>query len=243
MFTIMVAIGALVFVWLLHIELHDSQSIAKEEAFILPKVVYSALIAIIVAALADSLFKIKENNGLVFSGITFYGGLLGAISAIFIQLYFSKMKTQYNTEQWFNILTRPFIAFHICGRIGCFLGGCCYGKVTNGFLGVYFPDNARDNIFHNGNKCYPTQLFEAFAMMIILVAVSRCKNRFKTYIVLYAFSRFIIEFFRGDNRGDLFYVLSPAQVISLAIMLIACITKAIKQNSKTPCASAKHRKK
>ena len=64
---------------------------------------------------------------------------------------------------------------------------------------------------HYGQKCYPTQLFEVFALLVILITVYRTKSKFKAYLFLYAVSRFIIEYFRGDDRGDLFGALEETR--------------------------------
>ena len=102
--------------------------------------------------------------------------------------------------------------FHFFGRIGCFLGGCCYGKVTTFKLGVAFPDNVKENIFHYGSKRYPTQLFEAIILLIILVTILFVKkNKFKLYLILYSIARFFLEFLRGDDRGSVLINISPAQ--------------------------------
>ena len=128
------------------------------------------------AALTDSLFKVFDNKSFVLSGITFYGGLFVACTGMRFTLRFDKSKTRYNKKQWFDILTMPLISFHISGRIGCFFAGCCYGRTTCSILGASFPDNALDGIYHYGQKCYPTQLFEVAALAIIFVFVWNRRN-------------------------------------------------------------------
>jgi len=182
------------------------------------------LIALISAGFFDSLFKINENDGLKFSGITFYGGLLGGALSMLVMLWAGRKQTSHCIGEWFNIMTQPLIILHIFGRIGCFFAGCCYGKVTESVLGVRFPDIETANIFHHGEKCYPTQLIEAFALIIILIVVNYRQNKFFNYLAMYAVLRFIIEFFRGDLRGEIFGCLSPAQVISIIILLVLCGT-------------------
>ena len=57
---------------------------------------------------------------------------------------------------------------------------------------------------------HPTQLYEAGAELLILVflLVTERKGRpfpgrtFWVYMLLYAISRFIIEFYRADERGS-----------------------------------------
>ncbi len=225
-FSIMIVIATLSMFAVLHIILRKSQNREKEEVYIFPKVVFSGVIAYVSSALFDALFKIPENNGFIIRGITFYGGLIGAIIGMYILLYTSKGKTEYSIKQWYEILTLPLITFHIFGRIGCFLGGCCYGKTTDSVFGMYFPDNIENGVFHNGLKCYPTQLFEVVVLILIFILVLYSDKKFLTYLIGYATARFFIEFFRGDDRGFFIIGLSPAQVISVTI-LIVCIVSGI----------------
>ncbi len=89
------------------------------------------------------------------------------------------------------------------GRLGCFAAGCCYGRVTTSWLGVYLPD-------HDGVWAvrYPTQLLSAAANLLIfglLLAVERRRARAgdgvlaALYLGLYCLERFINEALRADT--------------------------------------------
>ncbi len=217
-FSLCATIGILAMFILVIISLKKFPNHTDEENYILPKLVFSGLMGYFSAGLFDSLVKYSIYGKLKLTGITFYGGLIGSIICLFILLKITTTKTQISIQKWFDLLTIPFIIFHIFGRIGCFFGGCCYGKVTKGFLGVAFPDNIEQNIHHNGLKRYPTQLFEVCALLIILLLLIKRKNKFKNYIIMYSVLRFIIEFFRGDTRGSVYLILSPSQLISLLLL-------------------------
>ncbi len=219
-FTLMICVGILGFIAVLIRLLKNSDKPLAERDFILPKIVLSGLVGFLSAGLFDATAKIPYNNSFKPAGISFYGGLIGSIIAMFFCIYCNKNKTQYSVCEWFNILSQPMIVFHIFGRIGCFLGGCCYGKVTTGPLGVYFPDVPSHNIFHNAQKCYPTQIFEVFVLIFILLILQKCKSKFLVYILLYSIGRFFIEYFRGDSRGQYFLGLSPAQIISIVLFVL-----------------------
>ena len=154
-------------------------------------------------------------------GFVFYGGFIGALISLFIFLK-NKNISFVKTTDFFA----PALALgHAIGRIGCFLAGCCYGKPTNGPLGVVF--NNPDSLVPHHLKhthLYPTQLFEVFAnfvLFLILVKIYKGqKKEGKTslvYIMGYALIRFIIEFFRGDDRGWTLLGLYPSQVIALIL--------------------------
>ena len=220
-FPLCVALGILFMFWVLHLILKKSVEPKKEESFIFPKIVICLTVAFLFAALFDAFFKFLKYGQFKIKGITFYGGLFGAILSLYIQLKIAKKRefSQYSISEWFDILTLSVLSFHFWGRIGCFLGGCCYGKITTSIFGVIFPDNPLNNIVHDGVKRYPTQLFEAVALAIIFFIVLFRKKKFQTYLLFYAIVRFLLEFFRGDDRGTFTY-LSPAQIISIIILLI-----------------------
>jgi phosphatidylglycerol:prolipoprotein diacylglycerol transferase len=74
----------------------------------------------------------------------------------FILIYQFWVKKFYPNNSLLDLLpiAPPCITVaHGFGRIGCFLAGCCYGKVTDSIFGVTFPGMT--------HAVYPTQLFEA----------------------------------------------------------------------------------
>lgn len=218
-YTIMIVLGVLLMFSVLHLALKKSVDRRAEESFIFPRIVIAGVSGLIFSAFFDSLFKIRENGKFLLSGITFYGGLIGAAAAIYLLIKMSRHFTEYSVKEWFDILTMPFIIFHFSGRIGCFLGGCCYGRVTESFVGMIFPDNVDQGIVHQGVKRYPTQLFEAVSLLLILCIVLCVREKFITYLLTYAIFRFFIEFYRGDDRGYIIKIISPAQLISIIIVL------------------------
>lgn len=156
-------------------------------------------------------------------GFVFYGGFIGGVLAL---LLFVKNKnlSLIKTTDFFA----PALALgHAIGRVGCFFAGCCYGKETTSFLGVVFDKPESLVPYHlQHSHLYPTQLFEAFANFILfLILVKIYKKQGKagitslTYIMLYALIRFVIEFFRGDDRGSSLLGLYPSQIIALVLFL------------------------
>jgi phosphatidylglycerol:prolipoprotein diacylglycerol transferase len=86
------------------------------------------------------------------------------------------------------------------GRIGCFVGGCCYGTPTTLPWGVVFRQI-------DGQPRHPVQLYEtafhAVAAGIMAVALRRqlCRGQLiKIYIIAYAGWRFLTEFIRPEVR-------------------------------------------
>jgi len=127
----------------------------------------------------------------------------------------------------------PGIALgHVIGRLGCLLAGCCYGKQTTVAWAITFTspvaqDNAGTPL---GVPLHPTQLYEAGAEALILALLLSTERKgryfagrtFWLYMLLYAISRFIIEFFRGDERGAV-GMFSTSQFISILLAPLAVV--------------------
>ena len=79
---------------------------------------------------------------------------------------------------------------------------------------------------------HPTQLYSSAANFIIFIALhfmlkASLKHNWKkgliaaSYLGSYSIARFTVEIFRGDERGNFIFAMSPSQVISLSGALIA----------------------
>src|SRR5690606_24534903 len=131
-----------------------------------------------------------------------------------------------NPWKAFDVMMPALCIAHMFGRFGCFSAGCCYGLPTDGPFGVKFgPESLVDQIYH-GVAIHPTQLYEAFALLLIFCGLVFLRGRklFSgqvglTYIMVYSVVRSIIETFRGDIiRGFVIEDwLSTSQFISLLL--------------------------
>jgi len=170
----------------------------------------------------------RELFTLVRSGGVFYGGL---ILAVVVALWYIR---RLKLPLWTTCdVFAPGIALgHVVGRFGCLFAGCCYGKPTTKPWGITFTDPfAAANVGTPlGVPLHPTQLYEAGAELIILgiLLMTERKGRpfagrtFWLYMLLYAISRFIIEFFRGDERGSV-GIFSTSQFISILLAPLAIV--------------------
>jgi phosphatidylglycerol:prolipoprotein diacylglycerol transferase len=160
------------------------------------------------------------------SGGVFYGGLLLAVAVAFWYIHKHRMPFWTTCDVF-----APAIALgHVTGRIGCFAAGCCYGKPTSLPWAVTFtnPVAAANVGTPLGIPLHPTQLYEAGAELLILGVLLATERRgrpfagrtFWGYMLLYAVSRFVIEFYRGDPRGVILGI-STSQFISLILAPLA----------------------
>jgi len=123
-------------------------------------------------------------------------------------------------------LVAPYIALgQAVGRLGCFLNGCCYGKITSANIGVTFP---QDNYTRIPVQIYSMVLL-VFIWLILLGIRSKKKSQGSViiaYIVTYSFYRFFVEFLRGDNPG-IVYGFTLSQVISMAMLIAGVLVYVI----------------
>jgi phosphatidylglycerol:prolipoprotein diacylglycerol transferase len=170
----------------------------------------------------------RELLTLARSGGVFYGGLILAVTVAL--LYIRKVGLPFWTT---TDVFAPGIALgHVVGRFGCLFAGCCYGRPTTLPWGITFTDPfAAANVGTPlGVPLHPTQLYEAGAELLILIVLLTTEKKgrsfagrtFWLYMLLYAISRFIIEFFRGDERGAV-GMFSTSQFISLVLAPLAIV--------------------
>src|SRR5438477_5171274 len=181
----------------------------------------------------------RELLSLARSGGVFYGGL---IVAVIVALWYIR---RVGLPLWTTCdVFAPGIALgHVVGRFGCLFAGCCYGKPTTKPWGITFTDTfAAMNVGTPlGVPLHPTQLYEAGAELLILVFLLATERKgrpyagrtFWGYILLYAISRFIIEFYRGDERG-MVGIFSTSQFISLLLAPLAIVMLIYLARKRTP---------
>jgi len=165
-------------------------------------------------------------------GLVFYGGFLAAIP---IAIFFCR-RHRVPLLKLADVVIPSLALGHAIGRLGCLAYGCCYGKYWPG--GICFPAEspAYMDHLHRGwiafvdkfsIPVFPTQLVESFAnilifsiLLLLFFRKSYDGQVLFRYLLLYPPARFVIEFFRGDNRGSLWLELSHSQWISVIIFFV-----------------------
>lgn len=163
-----------------------------------------------------------QNLGAVFGGSVFYGGLLGGLAVGYIYCRIKKIRFMKYADP-----TAMFIPlFHVFGRSGCFLSGCCFGCESSvGFVYKYSIIEMANNV-----RRFPVQLAEAFGNLVIFCVIFRLfrKGLFKErllylYFISYSVMRFTLEFFRGDSYRGFLFGLSTSQIISVVLFIVGII--------------------
>lgn len=209
---------------------------AKLQNLILIGAVVAVVIGYLSAVLWQAVYnaietgKFELNSG---TGATFYGGLIGgAVCMLLIYFIGGKLLFKNTNEhlQWFstfaNIAGICIPLAHGFGRIGCLMAGCCHGAETNSWIGMsQYIEIAQGQ--YAWRKVVPVQLFEAIFLFLLAAALIWMFWKGKgfelpIYFAGYGIWRFVIEYFRADDRGATFIsFLSPSQLTAVVMILIA----------------------
>jgi len=153
-------------------------------------------------------------------GFVFYGSFITIIPFLIWYL----RKHQIPVLPMLDILAFTTLIVHSIGRLGCFFGGCCYGKPTDSAVGMVFPKTG-------GVHVHPSQLYEIIALLIIMAILLYIKKKqkfqgqiFLLYVIFYAIARSVLELFRGDHRGFVIDgILSHSQFIGIILILLSLL--------------------
>jgi phosphatidylglycerol:prolipoprotein diacylglycerol transferase len=140
------------------------------------------------------------------SGMSYHGGMIGVLLASLIFCY----KNRINFWHFSDLFIPAIPLGYTFGRIGNFINGELYGRVTTVPWGMYFPLDPTHQLRH------PSQLYEAFfegVFLFIILWPLRKKNLFEgfllsLYLIGYGLARFFIEFFREPD-SQLGFIIGP----------------------------------
>lgn len=170
----------------------------------------------------EIILPFEFSGGIRFTGITgmsYHGGLIGVVVATVIFV-------RQNRLDFFGMadLIVPCIPLgYTFGRVGNFINGELFGRVTTHPIGMFFP-------FAPGpGRRHPSQLYEAFFEGIVLfIVLWTVKKRVTTrgamlalYFMGYGLVRFFIEYARQPDAhlGFIFLSFSMGQLLCLAMIL------------------------
>jgi phosphatidylglycerol---prolipoprotein diacylglyceryl transferase len=158
------------------------------------------------------------------AGMSYHGGLVGAAIAI---LTFLKVK-KVDVLEWADMLVAGIPLGYMFGRLGNFINGELYGRITKVGWGMVFPgaetfngsdpwvkDFASAAGLPTGSGAvnlprHPSQLYEAFfegfVLWLVLWFIVRKRRPYKgftlaCYVLGYGVIRFLIEYTRQPDKG------------------------------------------
>lgn len=162
-------------------------------------------------------FQSGEYVGLF--GMSYHGALIGIVigSCIFLK------KKNINFLDWTDFVIPAAALGYFFGRIGNFLNGELYGRITNSPMGMYFSMDPK-------HLRHPSQLYEALLEGILLsVILWKMRDRkmrrgilFATYLVGYGLLRMFIEQYRQPDVQLGFFgnFFTMGQILSFVMVLV-----------------------
>jgi len=158
-------------------------------------------------------------------GLVFFGGFI--FSMFFCFFYVKKYKIDF--LKTVDILAPCIAIAHAFGRLGCFSAGCCYGKACDLPWAVTFTHP--QTLALQNTPLHPVQIYSAFMNLFIFIVLMYYRRSNKIdgmisvlYLFMYGIGRFLVEFFRGDDRGTfVFNAFSPAQFIGIMLIILSFI--------------------
>ena len=157
-------------------------------------------------------------------GLSFHGGFLGAIIATFL---FSKRKN-IGFYDLADITVLPVALGLALGRIGNFMNGELYGRITDTSWCIDYSKNQYIGDAPSGCR-HPSQIYESLKNLVIFSALWVIKDKklpkgfmFWSFVALYGLFRTIIEFFRQPDEqiGFISNYLTMGQLLSIPLLLI-----------------------
>ena len=184
---------------------------------------------------------VQDPFGMLFSraGLVWYGGFIGGSIGVILAIRRRKESVAVMAD-----VVAPALALgYAVGRVGCFLVGDDYGRPTESWVGIAFPNGSPPSTAGNLRRMFgvsipesipdtavlavhPTQLYEIGLSLLIFALLWRLRREpwkagrlFSLWLALAGLERLIIEFFRAkDDR--FFGFLTLAQLISIGLIVL-----------------------
>ena len=208
---------------LIHLAKRKELSITKDDIadlllyIIIGTVLGARLFYILVYNLPFYLSNPFEMLSVWHGGLSFHGGLIGAVIAELI--YCRRKKIGFYDIA--DIIVMPLALGLALGRIANFINGELYGRITDLPWAVKFPD--AEGFRH------PSQIYESFKNLIIFLALWAVKDKklpkgliFWLFVAMYSALRFIVEFTRepDEQLGFIISFLTMGQILSIIMFAI-----------------------
>ena len=138
LYGVMIAVGMIIAVFLV---LRLARRVGIKDEAVIDIVFYSVIAGMIGARILYIIVNFEDfmNHPLFYifnrQGFVLWGAILGASPVV----YYMVKKKGLALNISLDLAAVGLILAQAFGRIGCFFSGCCFGKVTNSFLGIRFP--------------------------------------------------------------------------------------------------------
>ncbi len=239
-FGVMMALSFLTGFWIVRLELLRKGLDEELAGDVLMGAILGGIIgAKVYYVLLNWPLTVQDPVGMLFSraGLVWYGGFIGGAIGVSLAIHRRKAPVPVLAD-----VCAPALALaYAVGRMGCFLVGDDYGRPTDSWVGIAFPNGSPPSTAGNLRRMFgvsipdsvpetavlavhPTQLYEIGMSLLIFAVLWRLRREpwkagrlFALWLALAGLERLIVEFFRAkDDR--FFGVLTLAQLISIGLI-------------------------
>ncbi|HWR00940.1 MAG TPA: prolipoprotein diacylglyceryl transferase [Chlorobaculum sp.] len=165
------------------------------------------------------------------SGMSYHGALVGVVIAMAL----FNTRSSKGFLETFDLFIPALPLGYTFGRLGNFINGELYGRVTDAAVGMYFPQAPGAGLRH------PSQLYEAlFEGIVLFVILWTIRKRSPyagflsgIYLIGYGVFRFFIEFFREPDAqlGFVFLSFSMGQVLCFLMIAAGAVVILVAKRS------------
>lgn len=175
-------------------------------------------------------------------GLSFFGGLMAGLAGLLVSIWKKGMPLRPTLDALVSVVPLG----HAFGRIGCFLNGCCFGKVSDAWIAIRFPRVLGEGgrivgcpvFIHHleqglvtaadkwSESVYPTQLYAVAYNFAIFALLSyllwrrwRAGEIAWLYAIFYGTARYINEIFRVNPPIPQLGGMTIFQVLSFALVI------------------------
>jgi len=157
-------------------------------------------------------------------GLSFHGGLLGAVIGCY--LFCRKKKLEFYGIA--DIVVIPVALGLALGRIGNFTNAELYGRITNVSWCIDYTKNKFVDGLPSGCR-HPSQIYESMKNFVIFAVLWSIKDKklpkgfmFWSFVTLYGLLRTTMEFFRQPDEqiGFIFNYVTMGQLLSFPLFLL-----------------------
>ena len=154
------------------------------------------------------------------------------MAAFFSGVMFLRWRKQ-SLGDWLNLMAPVAALGYANGRIACLVTGCCFGRIC---------DLKPEYQFR-----HPTQLYAVIFEFIVLFILLKFEKKpsilnkriirtsghlFVVWLIFHSLGRIMMEYFRADPRGAMYFSLSISTWISIFILAFSCLY--LKRAAKVP---------
>ncbi len=161
-------------------------------------------------------------------GLTQYGGVIGAllVGGLYIR------SRRWPWREVVDLIAPTLALGEAITRIGCFLNGCCFGKICDLPWAVNYPDSAHAHHVHGGAPMHPSQIYLLIGNGLLFAVLAIIQPRLRgsarvlaLYLVLSSVIRFVVDFTRHFEAADHITLvglqMTHSQWVSIGFIVVA----------------------